>query len=67
MSKRADNFDGSCREVLTGRHTGKWRVQYRLIDEFGAKQRLSRLFPNKSEAKQFLQDLRRGRESGFLV
>lgn len=60
MSSKADNYDGSCREVLTGRHAGKWRVQYRFVDEFGAKQRLSRLFPSKTEGKQYLQSLRRG-------
>lgn len=60
MSKRADNQDGSCREILSGRNRGKWRVQFRYTDELGAKKRLSRIFPTKKEGKAFLSDLRRG-------
>lgn len=60
MAKRADNNDGSCREILTGRHAGKWRVQFVQELETGQKRRLSRLLPNKTEAKTFLQSLRRG-------
>ncbi len=60
MSNRADNHDGSCREILTGRHTGKWRVQFTQIAESGAKSRISRLFSSKTEGKEFLQKLRRG-------
>lgn len=60
MATRADNKDGSCREIQTGRHKGKWRVQFSFKDEFGRTQRLSRLFPNKTEGKSFLGDLRRG-------
>lgn len=60
MAKRADNKDGSCREILTGKHAGKWRVQFTQVDETGRKTRLSRIFPTKSEAKAFLQAVRRG-------
>lgn len=60
MGKRADNRDGSCREILTGRHAGKWRVQFVQIGETGLKSRVSRIFPNKTEGKNFLQQLRRG-------
>lgn len=60
MATRADNNDGSCREVLTGRHKGKWRVQYAVETATGHKQRLSRLFATKTEGKNFLQSLRRG-------
>ncbi len=60
MSKRADNKDGSCREILTGPHMGKWRVQFTQVAETGRKSRLSRIFPTKSAAKDFLQQLRRG-------
>ena len=60
MATRADNRDGSCREVLTGKHAGKWRVQYVQEGESGRKNRISRIFPTKSEAKEFLRDLRRG-------
>jgi len=60
MGTRADNRDGSCREILSGRHRGKWRVQFTLIDELERRKRLSRLFPNKTEAKEFLQGLRKG-------
>ena len=48
---RADNTDGSCRQVLTGRHKGKWRVQYGAKDARGVKKRLSRLFDRQAEAK----------------
>lgn len=60
MAKRADNGDGSCREILSGRHCGKWRVQFTSEDEFGRKQRLSRLFPTKAAGKEFLRGLQRG-------
>lgn len=60
MGNRADNNDGSCREILTGRHAGKWRVQYVHRSSSGQKRRLSRIFQTKTEAKEFLQHLRRG-------
>ena len=60
MAKRADNRDGSCREILTGKHVGKWRVQFIQLSETGRRIRLSRIFPNKTEAKAFLQAVRRG-------
>lgn len=60
MGTRADNLDGSCREVISGRHAGKWRVQFTLADDAGFKRRISRLFKTKTEAKTFLQQLRRG-------
>lgn len=60
MATRADNNDGSCREVLTGRHAGKWRVQYTHMTPTGRKQRLSRLFDTRTDAKDFLRGLHRG-------
>jgi integrase len=60
MSSRADNHDGSCREVITGRHAGKWRVQFTRVDDLGRKKRISRLFPSKTDGKTFLQGLRHG-------
>ena len=60
MGKRADNLDGSCREVLTGRQAGKWRVQFTQVDPLGRKTRLSRIFGTKSKAREFLQGLRHG-------
>lgn len=60
MATRADNKDGSCREILTGRLAGKWRVQFIQVDELQRKTRLSRIFPSKTEAKTFLQSLRQG-------
>ncbi len=59
MGLRADNRDGSCREVLTGKNAGKWRVQHTVEDEFGRKTRISRLFSTKTEGKDFLRELRR--------
>ncbi len=60
MASKADNRDGSCKEILTGKLAGKWRVQFTYEDEFYRKQRVSRIFPNRSEAKDFLKDLIRG-------
>ncbi len=60
MAKRADNNDGSCREILKGRHAGKWRVQFVVVGDTGLKTRISRIFATKSEAKTFLQQVRRG-------
>ena len=61
MGNRADNHDGSCREILTGKHAGKWRVQFTQIGTTGLKVRLSRLFRTKTEAKDFLRQLRKGK------
>lgn len=60
MKGRADDNDGSCREILTGRHAGKWRVQFRYEDGSGVRRRLSKLFQTKTEGKKYLQSLRRG-------
>jgi hypothetical protein len=60
VASRADNKDGSCKEVHSGKHAGKWRIQYIHADEFGRKSRFSRLFATKSEGKEFLQAVRRG-------
>lgn len=59
MASRADNQDGSCKQVISGRHEGKWRVQYTLTDHRGQKRRLSRLFDRQSEGKEFLRGLKR--------
>ena len=58
MGSRADNNDGSCRSVLSGRHVGKWRVQYITRDEFGRPHRLSRLFNSQRDGKDFLREIR---------
>lgn len=60
MASRADNHDGSCRQVRTGCHQGRWRVQFTYQDALGRKKRLSRLFSRQSEAKTCLRDLRHG-------
>jgi len=60
MATRADNKDGSLTEILTGKHKGKWRVQFTQVDELGKKQRLSRVFPKWTDGKNFLQGLRHG-------
>ncbi len=60
MATRADSKDGSCREVLTGKHRGKWRVQYAVETPTGHRQRLSRIFSTKTEGKDFLRLLHRG-------
>jgi len=60
MANRADNHDGSCCEVKSGRHAGQWRVQFIQHDELNRKRRLSRLFGTKTEAKEFLRGLRHG-------
>jgi integrase len=59
MATRADNKEGSCKEVTTERHKGKWRVQYSVEYASGKKKRLSRLFATKTEGKQFLRSLKR--------
>lgn len=60
MARRADNNDGSCREILTGRLKGKWRVQFRQENDLGQIIRIDRIFPTKTLAREFLQGLRRG-------
>ena len=60
MASKADNRDGSCKEILTGKLAGKWRVQFTYEDEFYRKQRISRVFATKTDAKDFLKNLIRG-------
>jgi len=60
MGTRADNRDGSLKEILSGKHEGKWRVQYTQIDDLGKKQRIDRIFPTKTAGREFLQGLRHG-------
>lgn len=57
---RAENNDGSCQEVISGKHAGKWRVQFTTQLPTGKKSRLSRLFSTKTEARSFLIALRHG-------
>jgi integrase len=59
MAARADNGDGSCRQVKTGRHAGKWRVQFTLVEPSGVKKRLSKIFGAQREGKDFLRSLKR--------
>lgn len=60
MGFRADDRDGSCKEILSGKLKGKWRVQFTAEDELYRKTRISRVFPTKTEAKEFLRSLRHG-------
>ncbi|MEI7576414.1 MAG: tyrosine-type recombinase/integrase [Armatimonadota bacterium] len=60
MANRADNNDGSCREILTGKHKGKWRVQHILYFPDGTQKRISKLFRTKTEGKEYLRSLVRG-------
>lgn len=60
MARRADNYDGSCREILTGKLKGRWRVQFRYEKDSGEKVRIDRVFPTKTKAKEFLREQRRG-------
>lgn len=59
MATRADNSEGSCRQIQSGAKKGKWRVQYRYVDELGRKKRLSRLFDKQADGKDFLKGLKR--------
>ncbi|HLK14905.1 MAG TPA: tyrosine-type recombinase/integrase [Fimbriimonadaceae bacterium] len=59
MGTRADNGDGSCRQVKSGKHAGRWRVQFTYKEGY-RKERLSRLFRYKADAKAFLFELRHG-------
>lgn len=60
MPKRAENHDGSCREIISGKHAGKWRVQFTAIGETGQRRRVSKIFRSKSEAKEALRQMRHG-------
>jgi len=57
MAYRTAHGDGSCREIKTGKLTGKWRVQYVVKGTQGVKKRLSRVFPTQREGKDFLRSL----------
>ncbi|MBI1331286.1 MAG: tyrosine-type recombinase/integrase [Armatimonadetes bacterium] len=59
MASRADSGDGSCRPIKTGKHVGKFRVQYSVETATGHTQRLSRIFKTKTEGKEFLRSLKR--------
>ena len=59
MGTRADSGDGSCRQVKSGKHGGRWRVQFTYTEGY-RKERLSRLFRYHADAKAFLSSLRHG-------
>lgn len=59
MSSRADQGEGSCKVINTGKLAGKWRVQYILLDTDGTKKRISRVFATQKEGKDFLRSLKR--------
>ena len=50
VAERADDKDGSFKEILAGKLPGKWRVQFSYVDEFYRKQRISRVFPTRTAA-----------------
>jgi integrase len=58
MAKRADNNEGSCREILTGKHQGKWRVQHVLYFPDGTQKRISKIFKTKTEGKHYLRSFK---------
>lgn len=62
MATRADNNDGSCKQIYTGRLIGKWRVQYRFTEPSGVKRRLSKIFNTQKEGKEYLKSLRKSDE-----
>lgn len=57
MGARAAHGDGSCQQIKSGRHAGKWRVQTLVKDGLGGKKRVSRLFPTQRDGKTFLRSL----------
>ncbi len=67
MAGKAANGDGSCKQVLSGRLAGKWRVQVTIQDAQGAKKRLSRLFDTQRDGKAFLRSLERETDRAVLV
>ena len=67
MAGKAANGDGSCKQVLSGRLAGKWRVQVTLQDAQGAKKRLSRLFDTQRDGKAFLRSLERETDRAVLA
>ncbi|HSI21097.1 MAG TPA: hypothetical protein VLA04_05365 [Verrucomicrobiae bacterium] len=54
---RAKNNEGSCRQVMSGRRAGKWRVQY-IVKDGEKSKRISRLFDNESQGLRFLAGTR---------
>ncbi|MCU0316958.1 MAG: tyrosine-type recombinase/integrase [Fimbriimonadaceae bacterium] len=67
MASRSDHREGSCRQIITGRLSGKWRVQFTLEVESGVKKRISRIFPTQKEGKDFLRSLKRSDQVAAIV
>ncbi len=59
MRPKQDHGEGSCRQIQTGKHIGKWRVQHYVTLHGGVQKRLSRVFANQRDAKEFLRSLKR--------
>lgn len=61
---RADRGDGSVKQVLTGKHKGKWRARLTYRDKWNRKQEFDRIVGTQREAKQVLKDFKRQLEQG---
>lgn len=58
MGTRADNLDGSCREVPTGRHSGWWHIQFTFAEHTCVKRRVSvELWKFGEEIQRGMKDL----------
>ncbi len=68
MRTRADKGDGSIKQILTGKHKGKWRARLTFRDQWNRKQEFDRIFLThrqaKVELKQFIRDVELGKVMG---
>jgi integrase len=60
---RADRGDGSVKEILTGRHKGKWRVRLTYRDKWNRTQDVDKIVGTQREGKDLLKQVKKDAEA----
>jgi len=60
---RADRGDGSIKEILTGKHKGKWRVRLTYRDKWNRTQDVDKIVSTQREGKELLKQVKKDVEA----
>lgn len=63
---RADRGDGSVKQILTGKHKGKWRVRLTYRDKWNRKQDVDKIVATQKEGKALLKQVKKEVEDDKL-
>jgi integrase len=62
--QRAERGGGSVKQILTGKHKGKWRARLVYRDKWNRTKEVDKLLPTQREAKAFLKQFKKEIEAG---